>query len=222
MPHPSLLAAVAAVAALAAALAPAAPAAEKGPKITKCQDATGKWHYGDSAAAECARSKITVMSEKGVTRKEIAAPPTEAELKEREARREEEERARVSAEDQKKKDALLLVTYGHEDDIIFVRDRKLAQVDAVIKGSEGTLGSLRAVLTRLEKQAEEEQKGGKPVSPETTKQIEQTRRQMAGRESEIAAKRKEQDDIRRQADADLQRYRELKKESAKAAPAAKP
>ena len=32
--------------------------------IKKCQDATGKWHYGDTAADECARSKVTVITEK--------------------------------------------------------------------------------------------------------------------------------------------------------------
>jgi len=179
--------------------------------IKKCKDATGKWHYGDEAAAECAQSKVEVMSEQGVTKKEIAAPPTEAELKDRASRKAEEDRKKESAEAQKKKDALLLATYGHEDDILFVRDRKLAQLESQIKATEGTLKSLNGVLQRLEKQAEDDQKGGKPIAEQTKKHLEQTKHQIANRNAEIAAKRVEQDHIRKEAEEELARYRELKR-----------
>jgi len=193
------------------AASPAAMAAQQGTKIKKCQDATGKWHYGDTAADECAQSKIEVISEQGVKKKEIAAPPTAAELKDREARRAEEERKKLSEEEQKKRDALLLSTYGHENDILFVRDRKLAQLDQQIKATEGTLKSLNGVLKRLEKQAEDDQKGGKPIAPQTQKHLEQTKHQIKNRETEIAGKRAEQDQIRKQSEEELTRYRELKR-----------
>jgi hypothetical protein len=114
-----------------------------GVKIQKCQDANGKWHYGDASATECAKSKIDVLSAEGVKKKEIAAPPTEAELAEREKRKDELEREKRSAEDSIKRDKILLSTYGHEDDIILVRDRKLAQVESSIKASEDTLNNLK-------------------------------------------------------------------------------
>jgi len=197
------------------AIVPAAFAAQQGgSKIKKCQDATGKWHYGDTAADECAQSKIEVMSEQGIKKKEIAAPPTESELRDREARRAEEERRKLSEEEQKKRDALLLTSYGHENDILFVRDRKLAQLESQIKATQGTLTSLNGVLKRLEKQAEDDQKGGKPVAEQTKKHLEQTKHQIANRESEIAAKRAEQEQIRKQSEEDLTRYRELKRGSA--------
>ena len=50
--------------------------AAKGAGIKKCQDETGKWHYGDTAAEGCAKSKVIVITETGTKRKEIAAPPT--------------------------------------------------------------------------------------------------------------------------------------------------
>jgi hypothetical protein len=194
-----------------------AHAAGAGPSIKKCQDAHGKWHYGDSADAECAQSKITIMSDQGVTKKEIAAPPTAAEVKATEARKDEVERERKAAEEQKKKDQILLSTYGHEDDIKFVRDRKLAQIEASIKASTETLKSLNTVLGRLEKQAEEEQKAGK-VAPDTAKQVESNKNQIANREAEIVQKRKEQEVIRADSERDLARYRELKASSKPVAP----
>lgn len=175
-------------------------------QIKKCQDATGKWHYGDSAAEACASSKITVINEQGIKKKEIAPPPSESDLK----ARDEEMTKRARAQEQAKQDELLLATYAHEADIIYVRDRKLAQIDASIRASQDTLVSLRAALARTESQAAEEQKGGKPLSEQTTKTLEQTRSQVGKHEAAIDSKKKEQEAMRARAEIDLARYRQLK------------
>jgi len=191
----------------------AGAAEPKGKLIKKCQDTAGRWHYGDSAAEECAKSKITEISEKGVKKKEIAAPPTEQELREREARKDEIEKERKLVEEKKRHDELLLSTYGHEDDIAYSRDRRLAQIESAIKASEDTLQSLRAALARLEAQAAEESRGGAPVPAPTAKSIAQTKNQIATHEAAVQAKGKEQETVRQQAVADLARYRELKQQA---------
>jgi hypothetical protein len=187
--------------------------------IKKCQDATGKWHYGDTAAEECARSKVVEMSSGGVTRKEIAAPLTEEELRRSAASAAEDERKRREAGDRARTDQLLLSTYGHEQDILFVRDRKLGQIESSIKATEETLKSLRAALARLEQQAAEDKD---PKSLEQTqKAVLQTKAQIARHQATIESRRKEQEAIRAQAEADLKRYRELKEaKTGKPAPAA--
>ena len=184
----------------------AAPSADKGPKISKCQDAHGKWHYGDTAAEACAKSKVTVLNQQGITKKEIAPPPTAADLQKL---AEEQERAQ-QAKEQAKQDELLLSSYAHEADILYVRDRKLSQIDAQIKASEETLKSLRAALARSEANAAEEQKGGKAVSEQTRQAMEQTQAQIARHEAVIAGRKKEQDAVRARAETDLARYREIK------------
>ena len=188
--------------------------ATKGITIKKCQDATGMWHYGDTAADECAKSKITVMTEEGTTKKVIAAPPTEEELKQRAAHQEAADAARQKAEEQAKKDALLLSTYGGENDITYVRDRKIAQIESSIKASEETLKSLRAALARMEAQETAESKGGKGDDATARKNIEMTRAQIARHESLIADKRQEQEAMRKQYAEELLRYREIKKQQA--------
>jgi len=188
--------------------------------IKKCKDATGQWHYGDSAAQECAKSKITVTSDEGTTKKVIAAPPTAEELKEREARQETEAAEHQRAAEQAKKDVLLLSTYGGEDDIIYIRDRKIAQIETSIKASEETLKNLRAALARMEAQAADESKGDKTADQSTVKNIEQTRKQIARHESVVAEKRKEQEALRKQYADEMERYREIKKNQAAKAPAA--
>lgn len=187
-------------------------AAGKTSSIKKCQDATGKWHYGDSAAEECAKSKVTVITEKGTTKSVIAAPPTEKELKEREAQRESIEAEQARAAEQQRKDALLLSTYGVEEDIIYIRDRKIAQIESSIKASEQTLKPLRAALARMEAQAADESKDPKAAEV-TAKNIETTRNQIARHEAAITAKRQEQETLRQQHASELERYRELKKKA---------
>lgn len=189
-----------------------AHAADTGPTIKKCKDTAGRWHYGDTAAEECAKSKVTVMSDEGTTKKVIAAPPTEQELKEREAQRETIEAEQARAAERARKDTLLLSTYGVEDDIIYIRDRKIAQIEASIKASEETMKPLRAALTRMEAQAADESKDA-TAAEATAKNIEMTRSQIARHEAAIAVKRQEQETLRKQYTEELERYRELKKKA---------
>lgn len=196
-------------------------AEKKGVTIKKCKDATGRWHYGDTAAEECAKSKVTVMSNEGTTKQVIAAPPTEGELKQREAQRETIETEQARAAEQARKDSLLLSTYSVEDDIIYIRDRKIAQIEASIKASEETLKPLRAALTRMEAQAAEESKDPKAAEA-TAKNIETTRNQIARHEGVIVAKRQEQEALRKQYAEELERYRELKRKLPAAPAATKP
>ena len=210
--------------ALVAALATAMPASAADSKpggIKKCQDATGRWHYGDRAARECAKSEIEVLNKQGVTKQTIAAPPTEAELAEREQRKDEIEREQRSAEEKAKRDKILLSTYAHEDDIVLVRDRKLAQIEAQIKASEDTVKSLRKALERMEAQKQNEQEKNDATGlVQTEKGIAQTQNQIERHEASVAQRRQEQAQLRQQYTEELQRYRELKTQP-QARPAAK-
>jgi hypothetical protein len=184
----------------------------QGTRIQKCQDATGKWHYGDKAAAECAASKIEVISNRGIKKDEIAAPPTEAELAEREQRKDEIEREKRATEEREKRDRILLQTYAVEDDIVLVRDRKLSQIESTIQGSEETLKSLRGTLVRMETQRESEEKTDKKALAQTEKNIAQTKAQIERHEAVVVQKRQEQENLRKQYAEEIERYRELKRQ----------
>ena len=185
-------------------------AAEKESKIFKCQDAQGRTHYGSTAASECARSKVIEMSDQGTARREIAAPPTEAELKDREARRGDEERQKQDSDDRARKDKILLSTYPSVEELEQFRTRKLTEMENAIQASETTLQSLRRSLERLEGEVAEEQKAGKP-NAKTSKALEQARKQVERHDEQIAKRRKDLENMRKQYDADVARYRELRK-----------
>jgi len=208
---------------LSAAILPASAADDKkGPRIRKCQDAAGQWHYGDSADEECARSKVIELDARGIKRKEIAPPLTEAELKTREQNREQEEKARKIAEEQQRRDQQLLATYAIEADIILTRDRKISDIEAQINASQETLKSLRASLAKLQKQASEEQRTSKQVSPQTAKTISNNETQIAKHDAYVEKLKKDQETMRVQYQTELERFRELKRKPLPAAPAADP
>ena len=209
--------------ALLAATPPAASADDKkGTRIKKCQDAAGKWHYGDSASDECARSKVIEIDTRGIQRKEIAAPLTEAELKTREQNREQEEKARKLVEEQLRRDQQLLATYALEEDIILTRDRKISEVEVQIRAGKETLVSLRSSLERLKAQAAEEQRTSKAVLPQTAKTIAKNESQIAKHEERIESLKKEQEAMRAQYETELMRFRELKRKPVTSAPTVAP
>lgn len=193
---------------------------KKGPRIKKCQDAAGKWHYGDTADEQCARSKVIELDARGIQRKEIAAPLTEAELKEREQNRERDEQARKLIEDQQRRDQQLLATYAIEEDIVLTRDRKVSDIGTQINAGQETLKSLRTSLARLQTQAAEELRTGKQVLPQTAKTISNNEAQIAKHEALIEKMKKDQEATRVQYQTDLERFRELKRKPLPAAPAA--
>lgn len=202
--------------ALIAGLALTAQAADAPVRIKKCQDAQGRWHYGDTAADTCNQSKVIELSGEGNTTREIPAPPTDAELKARAQNRQAAEDEKKRAEDEARRDQILLSTYGHEDDINFMRDRKISDLEQQIKSSQDTVTSLKAALERQKKRAADEQRGG-AVSDQTQKAISNSESQITKHEALIKAKRAEQETIRVQFQRDLERYRQLKSGQPKAA-----
>ena len=117
-----------------------------GTRITKCQDANGKWHYGDAAAEECENSKWTALNDQGVVVDEKDVPPTAAELRKR---REAEEKARKEAERKAREEAewkRMLSVYDKEEFIIFARDTRLENINAMIQVNHDLLKRLRENL----------------------------------------------------------------------------
>lgn len=177
-----------------------ASAAGNNVRIAKCKDAQGHWHYGDSASIACGNNKITVINDEGMRVKEIDGPLTDAQRRAKEQEQAKQDDEQHQVEERKRKDRLLLATYGSEADILHERDRRLNDLGAQIQASQETLSTLRATLARMEAQG----KGG--VVPN----LEAIRAQVQRHERALTGLRKEQETIKSQYDADLQRFRQLK------------
>ncbi len=130
-----------------------APAGVSAATIKKCKDVDGNWHYGDFAAEQCARSKVTEISESGIKVDERGLPPSAEELEaQRQAQlRAEAQKAAVAAE--RERDNLLLTTYESEDSIERARDERLLWIDQQIQLNENFVARLQEQLAALEVRA---------------------------------------------------------------------
>lgn len=118
--------------------------------IEKCQDADGKWHYGDNAAAVCADSKITVLNKKGIKVKEIDRPPSHDEIEAREAEKKRKEAQAGIDNERKIARERILRVYPDEASIIRARDQRTAGIDKNISLNETMLGELRLNKNKLD------------------------------------------------------------------------
>lgn len=123
--------------------------------ISKCQDANGQWHYGDFAAEECAKSKVTHMNAQGLKVGEEAAPLTPEELEERDRRAAEEAEARRIAEEREARRKRIVAIYDSEADIARARDTHLASVDQRMTTEKSILAGLQSRMERLDQRIAE-------------------------------------------------------------------
>lgn len=123
--------------------------------ITKCQDAEGKWHYGDIAVEACKNSKITILNDRGFIKDEQYPPKTPGQLK-----AEAEEQALLDAEEAIKKAEVeerlrILSIYETEDDIDRQRDNQLNSVNSNLDVHNAYLKAMEARVLRYEAKSKE-------------------------------------------------------------------
>jgi hypothetical protein len=197
-------------------------AAEKGGKISKCQDTQGRWHYGDTAAKEYTRSKVTEITPQGYTKRVVDAPLTAEQLKAKaqETVKQTEETKRT--EEKKRDDKIMLDSYASVADIERERERRLEDIQASISSSNETLNALEALQARNRANAAEEQRSGKPVAEMTTRAISTTEAQIKRHNDNIRAKSKEKEEVRAQFQAKIDRFKALTKDAPAPTQAATP
>jgi len=118
--------------------------------VQKCQDADGKWHYGDIAVIECENSKITTLDDRGFIEDEVARPKTDEELaEEAKAALDAEKEAERLREIEKNKQRILSI-YETEADIDRHRDNQLDSVNGNIAVHKAFLKSQEERIKRAE------------------------------------------------------------------------
>lgn len=117
--------------------------------IKKCQDADGKWHYGDTAVDECERSKVTTLNNRGFISSEDEAPKTQEELAAEEASLAKERAEEQRIEEEKAERERLLSIYQTEADIDRQLDNQIYSVDSSIAVHKVYLKGMQEKVDRL-------------------------------------------------------------------------
>ncbi len=175
--------------------------------IKKCQDAEGKWHYGDIAVQQCKKSKVTTLSKRGFIEKEKEAPKTEEQLlkEEEELAAVEAEAARVRAEEDER--IRILSVYETEADIDRQRDNQIKSVEGSMAVHKAYVKSLTGKIERLEKSGANFV--GKRKELHVAK-IEGEQKKIENSKSELKKLEKQKESIMARFDKEKRIYREIK------------
>jgi hypothetical protein len=185
-----------------------APAAD-GVAAYKWVDENGVVHYGDHIPPKYSTQESTLYNRNGVPIGRTEAQKTPEQIAD-------EEQQRQAGLRQKQHDAFLLTTYTSVKDIEALRDERLFQISGQRHAAEQYIEGLHSRLSGLQSRA----KAFKPYSDkpdarrmpdDLAEDLVRTLNEMRTQRSALAAKDAEENALREQFQADIERYRELKK-----------
>lgn len=181
-------------------------------KVYKWVDENGQVHYGDKIPPEYANQDREVLNKQGLSvgREEGAETAEEAR-----ARQEREKQAKA-AEEQAQRDRMLLATYQNVDEIEMLRARRLDQIDAQLTIQEQSLANLKARHAEQVKRASRYQPANQdpkaPPMPEgMAEDIARAESDIRTQQLNLDKRRKERTTLNQQFDADVARFKELKR-----------
>ena len=134
-----------------------APMALPAAGITKCQDASGKWHYGDYAASQCG-DEVTELRENGTSVQVRGRQPTKEETEALNKAREQQRQQQLKQEEKWRVDRELLNKFPSEAHLIGMRDQKLVELGKKQTFNEKVLADLQQELKDLPEPITELQK----------------------------------------------------------------
>jgi hypothetical protein len=191
---------------LCAAALPLSAAAQG--RITYCcTDDTGKQTCSDVLPQQCYGKAYREINSRGITIRRVDAPLTAEQraIKEAEAKKVKEEEARRLEQDRRNR--ALLATYSSEQDIDFVRDRAVADVQKAIMDSQAKQAELLNRQKKLDAEAEFYKK--KPMPPELQAQIRDNQAEIKALQATIEGRQKDIQTLKARYEEEKLRYREL-------------
>jgi hypothetical protein len=165
---------------------------------------------GDKVPPEYAQTDRQELSKQGLVVDEKERAKTEEELAEERRQAELQAEQDKIAQEEARRDKILLDTFSNIDDIEMTRDGKIAAIQTSISLTETRNQKLQAELGKLVEQAANEERAGRTITEDLEKDIESLRRQTKTNDDFIAEKRKEQDEVTKDSARDVERFKELK------------
>lgn len=202
-----------AIAAAALGLAMAAPhAAHAAGRIVCWKDASGKTvGCGDTVPPEYRGSATRELDSRGITRRTTESAEEAAKRRELEAaqaeRKAEEERRRA---EQQRQDTALLATFSNAAEIDAKRDRDMQTLDLQIRQQRTLLDGAAKRHADLNARKERIEKAKKPVPAALAEDLARVEEEKQDLERSIAAKQREQIELRRKYGEMKARYTELR------------
>jgi hypothetical protein len=203
--HLSVLLLAAVAAAASALLAAPAKDTKHGGVAYRWVDEHGVVHYGDNIPPQYASQERTLLNADG-----IEVSHTDAQKSPEQAAA--AEKARQDVLKQRQHDSFLVSTYTSVKDIESLRDLRLDQLQGQRAASAQYVESLRARLGTLQVRALSYQPytgAARRMPDDVAENLVRTLNEVRQQTAALAATSEQEKELRRQFDADIQRYREL-------------
>lgn len=185
-----------------------APLSVHAQKIYMCKDASGRTLTSDRPIPECADRAVRELDSSGITRRDIAAPLTAAQKRQKQAEEEKRKAGEAAAAEQKQTDHAIMARYRNDADVGTARKRTL---DIVQEQMKRELASL-AVAEKAYKGSQAEIgliKNKKDVPAGLQRKLEEFEQAVRNGKKKIQEQEIEIAQINAKYDAELARFREL-------------
>jgi hypothetical protein len=200
-----------------------AQAAEGGRPLFRYRDEHGVLHIGTGLPPGQAQLGYEVLDSHTLRLLRVVEPALKSEQVAQQAERLRQQRAADEAEraalaERQNRDRMLLQTYADESELLRLRDLKLGNLELILRNTQNTIGHLRQNLAQMQATAAEHRQAGRQPPDTLLRAIERTAADLAAQERAAEQTRAEQDKVRADFAADLERYRRLTGAAATAAP----
>ena len=177
-------------------------------KLYRWVDEKGEVHYGDSVPPEFSKRRRDILNKQGVQIGTMEAEKSPSQIAE-------ELRAKEAARQAKARDDILLRTYISAEQIEQLRDQRLELIEGQIKVTTQYLHGRRTKLAELHQQSDHfspynSAPGAPPMPDQLAEDLVHTLNEIKVQEDNLQSKRAEQQALRQQFQADIERFKELK------------
>jgi len=172
------------------------------------KDKDGKTHYGAAVPAEYADQPYDVLNSAGMVIDHVEDTSVPLEVR---AEQKIQERAPLISEKERERqsDRLLVIQYRSEEEIIEALDMEIAQLGYDTRIINKSYESANAALREQIRQAADQQRANRPISPEQQAGIDKLYARRASDERKRSTMARREERIRNRYQSDLDRYRYL-------------
>lgn len=176
--------------------------------IYMCKDATGRTLTSDRPIPECADRAMIEYGNNGVIKKEIPAPLTAEQKREKLAQQAKKKAADAAADEQKKSDRALLARFRSESEIEQARARASAPVYEQIAQQKTALAAAEKEWKTIQASAAAQKQASKP-SPASSDKLESAAQRVLDARMTLQDTQADLEQINVKYDQIVRRYRQI-------------
>lgn len=188
-------------------------------KVYRWVDENGEVHYSETLPPDFRDKKADVLDEQGIERahgESLVPPPPEetnkpkkGELPRDSSGLKRPEPLYSPQELQARQDALLLLRYDSEQEILDAMEVEINQLAYDRRLVSGSTNSIETAYRGNVREAADRQRAGLEVTPESIEELRRLKRRLSNNSQSLAALEKREQQIRARFQTELERYRKL-------------